>query len=103
MKIAPELEHLVRAEERREAAAEAHYQRDMAWLREAGLAEPEPELDRLDAFKARMAAEAKAQAVAEERANRIAHEHPDPPVADPRRELVASRRARRRRRRGVIP
>jgi hypothetical protein len=93
MRIAPELEPLLRAEERRDAAAEAHYRRDMGWLREVGLKEPEPELDRLDRFRARMAAEAKAEAVAEERTNRIAREHPAPALDDELRAFYGAQQA----------
>jgi hypothetical protein len=104
MKVPPELEHLVRAEERRDAAAEAQYQRDMAFLREAGLKEPEPELDGIAAFKARMEAQARAEAVAEAREARIVNAHPAPAVADPMRALFRQQQAdRRRQRRGVIP
>ena len=103
MRIAPELAHLVSAEERRDAASQAQYERDMEFLRAAGLKEPEPEPGGIDGFKARMEAQARAEAVAEERANRIAHENPDAPVADPLRDFAKRQQADRGRLRRRVP
>lgn len=74
MKVPPELQHLVREQERRDRVAEALYERDMDKLRAAGLKQPEPQLVGVDAFMARAAAQAEAEARAEERETRIVNQ-----------------------------